>query len=170
MNKEKIMKLFFENPNEEIHLREIARRISLSPNTVMYTTNSLVKEGLLIREKKKPIINFKANIDNPKFTNEKRIFNIKKIYDSGLIEYLINIYNNPEAVVLFGSYSRGEDNKKGDVDVAIITKRKEKTNLEKFEKKIKKKIHLLEIDKNKVNKEFLSSLANGIVVYGYLSI
>jgi len=170
MNKGKIMKLFFESPNTEMHLREIARKTSLSPNTVMYLTDALIKEKLLLKERKKPIVNFKANIDSPRFVNEKRLFNLKKVYDSGLMEYLINEYNHPEAIILFGSYSKGEDNEKGDMDLAVITKRKEKLNLDPYEKKLRKTIHLLEVDTGKVTQEFVNSLANGIVMYGYLSI
>lgn len=164
------MEIFFENPLEELHLREIARRTKLSPNTVMNINKVLVKQGLLLKAKKRHIVAFKANIDNINFINEKKLFNLRNIYDSNIVEYLADLYNNPSAIILFGSYSKGEDNAKGDIDIAVLTKRKEKANLDIFERKLKRSVHLLEVDIDNISKEFLNSLINGIVLHGYLSL
>ena len=95
------------------------------------------------------------------------------LHESGLIEYLVEAFNQPEAIVLFGSFSKAEDNKNSDVDILIISSKKQEPNVEKFEKKLNHKIQLfihskkeLEKLKNK-NKELFNNWINGIVVYGY---
>ena len=166
----KILNLFFENSNKEFYIREIARVIKIHPNTVMKQVNFLVKEGLLIRKKTKVTVQISANIENPKFIYYKRINNLKKIYDSGVIEYLIEKFNHPEAIVLYGSYSKGEDTEKSDIDIAIVTKRSIELDLTEFEKKLKKSIHLIDIIPSKAQKEFINNLINGITLYGNLSV
>ena len=62
------------------------------------------------------------------------------IYESGIVEYLSETFPGC-AVVLFGSYSFGEDvwintdkGHKSDIDIAIIGTKDKETDLTKFEK------------------------------------
>ena len=83
---------------------------------------------------------------------------------------LIDVYGHPEAVVLFGSYAQGEDTENSDIDLAIITKRKMNLNMQSFQKKLGRKIKIQELEKAKITREFLTTLANGIVLAGYLEL
>ncbi|MBI2575528.1 nucleotidyltransferase domain-containing protein [Candidatus Woesearchaeota archaeon] len=93
-----------------------------------------------------------------------------KLYESGLISRLYSAYNAPEAIILFGSYGKGEDTSKSDIDLAVITKRRIKLGLGKYENALKRKIQVFEMETGKVDKNMLTSLANGIVLEGYLSL
>ncbi len=95
---------------------------------------------------------------------------MKNMLTSGLIEYLDEKYNTPSAIILLGSYSRGEDTAKSDIDIAVITTREIKLDLSKFEGTFKRKIQIHEIQTKRVSKNFLNNLANGIVLKGYLEI
>ena len=76
----------------------------------------------------------------------------------------------PDAIVLFGSASRGEDIEGSDIDLFLVAKERE-INLRKFEKKLKRKISLhFEDSVSKVPKELMNNIINGIVVYGYLKV
>ena len=79
-------------------------------------------------------------------------------------------YGHPEAIILFGSYSRGEDTETSDIDLAVATTKKLSLNLTLYEKKLKRKISIHEITLEKVSEEFLNNLANGLVITGYLKI
>lgn len=46
-NKLRILTLFFEGPNERLHLREIARRTGLSATGAMKILGALEKEGMV---------------------------------------------------------------------------------------------------------------------------
>jgi predicted nucleotidyltransferase len=87
-----------------------------------------------------------------------------------VISYLRDEYEEPEAMVLFGSYSRGEDTSSSDVDIAVITGKRIKLDLKKFERKIKRNINIFELDIKTAEMEFLNDLANGIVISGYLTV
>lgn len=166
----KVLNLFFEDPEGTYYIREIARRTGLNPNTVLRDVKLLEKEELLTTKKTKAILEVKSNRENPKFFQLKRLSNMKNMLTSGLIEYLDEKYNTPSAIILLGSYSRGEDTAKSDIDIAVITTREIKLDLSKFEGTFKRKIQIHEIQTKRVSKNFLNNLANGIVLKGYLEI
>ena len=168
-NEHKIMELFFRHPNKEFYLREISRLTKVPPSGCFRILNKLEKDNLINKKKNKATTNFKLG-DNLEIKRLKRLFNIKCVYESKLVDYLMNKYNNPESIVLFGSYPLGEDDEKGDIDIAIITKKHKELNLINFEKYLGKKIHLLEVNLSRVSKEFKNNLANGFILEGYLDL
>jgi len=163
------MKLFLDNPDAKLHIREIARQTKLSPPGVLKILKKLKEETLLVSERENVVENVKAS-RNEKFFLLKKAYNSLSLFESGLINCLREEYEEPEAIVVFGSYSRGEDNPKSDIDIAIVTKREAKLDLKDFEKQLKRKISIYEIQICDSSKEFLNSLANGAVVYGFLRI
>lgn len=168
-NKYKVMKLFFDSPEKRFHIREIARMTDLSAPGVLKILKKLKEEGLLISEKGKVVENVKAS-RNEKFFLLKKSYNILSLLESGLTDFLRDKYEEPEAIIVFGSYSRGEDTSESDIDIAIVTKKEIKLDLKKFEKALKRKINTYEIQIDKSEKEFLNNLANGTIVYGYLKV
>jgi predicted nucleotidyltransferase len=167
-NYDKILNVFFDNPNGKFYIREIARITKLNPNTILNITNELEKEGVVKREKKKHIVELSAVLDD-KFKTLKKIDNLKKVYDSGIIDFLKGEFS-PGAIVIIGSYSIGEDVMDSDVDIVILTKKDYKdVDLTGFEEKLNRKIHLIITDYNKISEEFYINLINGIVLYGAIN-
>jgi predicted nucleotidyltransferase len=165
-NNYKVMKLFFGNPDGKIHLREIARQVHLSAPGVSKIVARLKNEGLLLSEKTDLVDNVFAS-KNDKFLRLKRCYNVLNIYGSGIVEFLRQQYEEPEAIVLFGSYGKGEDGLKSDIDIAVVTGLTKVLDLKRFEKRIGCKVNLYEIRVKECKKEFLNNLANGIVLCGY---
>jgi len=165
----KVMELFFKYPERKFHLRELERLIKLSMPGIRKIAGKLEKEGLLESKKEKMVKNFYAS-RNEKFIQIKRVYNSYSIFTSGLLDFLKNEYGEPEAIVLFGSYSKGEDISQSDIDIAIITQEHKKLNVLSFEKKLGKTIRLYEIKIETAEKEFLNTLANGTILYGYLKV
>lgn len=168
--KKSVLELFFNEPEGGFHIREMSRRLGLHPNTITNEVKTLVKSGLLVQKKVGNIIHVKANMESSLFHVYKRLDNVMKLYESGLISRLYSAYNAPEAIILFGSYGKGEDTSKSDIDLAVITKRRIKLGLGKYENALKRKIQVFEMETGKVDKNMLTSLANGIVLEGYLSL
>ena len=108
-NKEKILKFIFEEPNKEFHLRLLARLSGLHPNTVISITDELSKCGLITKHKDKErnVAVIKANKQNDIYKLKKQFYNIEKIHESGLIDFLNRELSYP-AVFLFGSYAKAE--------------------------------------------------------------
>jgi predicted nucleotidyltransferase len=164
--REKVLELIFDFPTQRFHIREIARMLKISAPAVSNAIKKLESEGFLVH-KKGFISEIYAKIDD-QFRDFKRINNLKKIYDSGLPGYLNGKF--PLAtIVLFGSYSRGEDIEKSDIDIAIFEKEK-KLEIELFEKKLNKKINIEFIDFSKASSELKESLINGIVLFGNITL
>lgn len=166
----KILSLFFENPTESYYLRQIANIVKISPSTVSRRMKALISSQLLKVMKKKLILEVKANLDSKEFLEAKKEYNLKKIKSLGLLDILIERYSYPEAIILHGSYAKGEDDGKSDVDIAVITKKRLNLELDNFEKKLKRKIHIIETTKKDIKAEFMNNLINGIILYGYLKI
>lgn len=161
---QKVLAIFFENPTREYHLRELSRIAKLSMPTIVSTTDILHSKNLISKKKERHLTKVKANLENLNFTRCKRFFNLERVYDSGIVEYLSNTYNFPKAIILFGSYSRGEDTENSDVDIAIITNKTIQHDFLKFKKFLKRPVSLHEI--KSISKEFQANLANGIVLEG----
>ena len=105
---------------------------------------------------------------NEKTAAIKRINNIESLYKYGLVSYLKTFFEEPEAIVLFGSYATGTDISESDIDIAVVSKSKKEPSLSKFENKLKRKINLITLQKIKI--QFKNTLANGIVLDGYLRV
>ena len=167
----KTMGIFFENPTKEHYLIDLSRTIKLSHTSVKNNINQLLKEEFIIEtiekkgSRKFPI--YKANINNNKYKQYKRIFNQLSIIDSGLIEYLEQEIT-PNNIILFGSYQRGEDIEDSDIDLFIESKNKE-LNLRNFEKKLKRRIQIhFKENFSSYPKELKNNIINGIIIYGFL--
>ena len=163
---QKVLTIFFENPSREFHLRELSRLLGLSMPTIISATDKLAKENLIVKEKGKVITKVMANRENIDFTRLKRLHNLELIYKSSLINHLSESYNQPKAIILFGSFSRGEDIEKSDIDIAVITNKRLNLDLPKYENMLKKAINLHEVNLDKISKEFKANLLNGIVLEG----
>lgn len=111
-----------------------------------------------------------ADRENTLFIALKRSRNLYTLYECGLVSYLTELYGRPEAIVLFGSYARGEDTEQSDIDVVVITPKKLSCNLDKYEKKLQRKIQVKELLKEDIPSEFTTTLINGIVLSGYLQL
>ena len=76
----------------------------------------------------------------------------------------------PKSIVLFGSFSKGEDIESSDIDIFVEAEEME-IDLTKFEKKLSRKINLY-FDENlkKLGKNLKENIINGIVLGGVIEI
>lgn len=169
---DKIIEAFLNNPEREYHVREIAKLTKKSPTTISKILKNYEKKDILISENKLNHLFFKANSQNKNYKELKRHYNLKKINESGIIQYLETEFNHPEAIILFGSFAKAENIPQSDIDILIITPTKKEINLQKFEQKLTHTIQLhtystKEIDVMKTkNKPLLNTFINGITISG----
>ena len=130
----------------------------------------------MIKKTERRHLLFRANTESYSYKDAKVYYNIKSIRNSGLIEHLDKELHFPEAIVIFGSCAKGENDKKSDIDLFVISNIKKEIGLSVFEKKLKAKIQLFIKNKNefiamqKENKNLANSILNGIIVKGYLEV
>ena len=172
----KLLEIFYENPNKWYHIREISRIIKLSPTTASKYLNKLKKEGILDNKEERRHILFRANTEDKKFITKKINYNIDKIKNSGLITFLEEELIYPKAIILFGSYAKGENTPDSDIDIFVLTESKKKINLSDYEKNLKTEIQLF-VHNNKEfqlmkknNKEIFNNIINGIKLYGFIEV
>ncbi len=165
-----VLEWFLRNPTKTAHIREIARQTGFSPAGALKALKKLIKQELILESRTKVVTNYRANRESLKWLPLKKAYNQYGLYASGLVEQLVNVYEEPEAIVLFGSYANGNDTERSDVDFAIVTALEKTVDLTKFEKILMRKINIIELDIGKAKKEFLNNLANGIVLYGHLTL
>jgi len=137
--KERIREHFFVNPNSKLRVREIEKLLKLPLPSVIRYCRELQEEGIVTTVKIGNAVFYTGDRASSVFLLEKKMFNIKSIYDSGLIKYLKDELSNP-VVIVFGSYSKGEDTETSDIDLYIEAQSKKETSFEKFERILKRKI------------------------------
>jgi len=173
--KENILKIFFKEPQREFHLREIARIAGISSSTAKKYLDSLEKEEIVTSRKERNLRIFMANLESRKYKQLKINYNVMKIINSKILEYLDREMNFP-TVVLFGSWAHGENGVHSDVDLFVLANSKKKVDLSKFEKRLGAEIQLFalsnkEFDRMKrKNKELVNSIINGITLSGFLKV
>src|SRR3990167_1956336 len=86
--KQIISEYFFVNPTAKLRVREIERALKLPLPSVIRYCNELEQEGILTTNKIGNANFYTSNRGSQKYILEKKLYNIKKIYESGLIEYL----------------------------------------------------------------------------------
>jgi predicted nucleotidyltransferase len=163
--------VFFSEPTKTHYLMEIAKKAGIAHTSVRKYLGQMKKEGIIKETSEKkgkrlfPI--YTANTENTEYKKNKRISNLLRLEKSGLIDYLKSKLM-PKSIVLFGSYTRGEDIEESDIDLFIECKKKE-LDLSKFEKYLNRKIELHFKEKiNKYPPELKNNIINGIVLHGYL--
>lgn len=167
---EEVLEYFFKHPTQEKHIRGLAEETDISYSTIRNSLQELLEEGLVEKREESKMVFYSGNFQSQRFRNLKKVFNIYSLYRSGLVEELEEELR-PDAVVLFGSYLKGSDREKSDVDIAIVNGREISLDLSNFESKLGRGIHLVQIpDLKKEDKEFKNTLANGYVLKGYLSV
>ena len=92
------------------------------------------------------------------------------LYGSGVIDYINKKLSYP-VIILFGSFSKGEDVEQSDIDLFIGSPEKS-IDLSGFEKKVGKKFQVfLEDDLLKIkNRHLINGILNGLVLEGFLEL
>ena len=162
---------FFVNSTVKLRVRQIERATKAPLPSVVRYVKELNDEGIIKAEKISDIMLYSADRSSRSFLLEKRLFNIKLLFDSGLIDYLIKEYHNAP-IIVFGSYSRGEDVEDSDIDIYLESPKKDNVDLSKFEKNLRKHIQIFKYKNiNDIgNKELINNIMNGITLNGFVEV
>ena len=169
--KETIKNHFFLNPTDNLRVRQIERKLKLPLPSVIRYTKELEKENIIKRNITSEVTFYTADRSSKEFILGKKLFNLKNLHTSSLIDFLKNELSNP-VIVVFGSYSKGEDIESSDIDLYIETLSKKSLNLDKYKKKLNRDIQLF-IHKNikeVKNKQLTNNIINGISLNGFLEV
>ena len=156
------------NSGSSVNQRGIASALGVSPTAVAKSIKKLEEDKFVVASAhpKINLISYEFNRDNKKAIEMKRTGNLKLIYESELTGFLEEKFPGC-TIILFGSYSRGEDTKDSDIDIAIIGAKEKRVDLKRFEKKLEREIRINFYKSFKeIDKELKENLFNGIVLSG----
>jgi predicted nucleotidyltransferase len=166
---EEILELLMQKAGISLTQRDIAKLLKVSPTAIGNSLEKLKKQNLINIEHQKTMNLISFNREEKKAIELKRVTNLKNIYISGLSQYLFE--NSPGcAIILFGSYSKGEDTVKSDVDIAIIGIKNKKLDLDFFGKTLERQINLNFYESfPKIHERLKNNILSGIILSGTIS-
>lgn len=166
-NEGEILEYFAERP-DEIHIRGLSEEVGMPYASVRKALKDL-EEKEFVKSDKKSKMTFYSPTDK-KFREAKKLVNLEKLEDSNLVDFLEKELR-PEAVVLFGSFLEGRDDQDSDIDLAVIGGRNKDLDLTEFEEELCREIQTTQVENlREENEEFKNTLANGLVLQGYLEV
>ena len=117
--KNKVLEQLFKHPDVEYSLTDLAKEAGVSKSNIGGLLDRFYEAGIITITRLTKIWRIRANQESWYFTTSKIVFNLSYIYQTGLVEFINTLYNNPRAIVLFGSFRWGTDVSGSDIDLAV---------------------------------------------------
>jgi len=165
---QKILSLFVANPDKSFYGREISKKLNISLGATSNALRLFKKKGILVSEKKGKTSLYTLRSSNP-YLDYFKILNSLLILEP-LIEKLKII---SKQIILYGSYATGTFTSDSDVDLFIVSEKREEVLkiIDKFTSKkvlniqpvIKKHIEWIQLYKK--DPEFFNELNSGITLW-----
>jgi len=174
--KNKIIEVLFRYPEKEFSLSDLAREAKVAKANISKILEEFQEAELISIEKLSKIWRIKANQTNWLYVRSKIVYNLSFVYKSGLVEFLVDYFKNPKAIVLFGSFRKGEDLSNSDIDIAIeLYDAKEYhimglRELVEFEQIIGRRIQIHLFSRENIDTGIFNNIANGILLWGFLEV
>ena len=172
----KVLNWFFDFPDREMSLNDLSDQLEISKTTANRIVSQLKDENFLNVEILGKVWRITCNKFHLYNFTRKIPTHLIGIYESGIIEEIHKIIPNPKAVILFGSYRKGDDGERSDIDIAVEVFGNEEIKIETlgvlnqlgYRKNILVNLHIF--SRNKVDINLFSNIANGIVLEGFLEV
>lgn len=171
---QKVMETLFMFPDKEFSLSDIAREAGVAKANIGAILEKMHSAKLIEITKLNVTWRIRANQQSFDFIKRKVVFNLNLVYQSNLVEFLDDYFRHPKAIVLFGSFRKGDDITDSDIDIAIEISEAEDyriislKELEDLEKDIKRNIQIHLFSRKSIDRHVFNNIANGIVVSGFL--
>jgi len=171
-----ILYWFFAYPEVKITLTELSKKLGISKKTASRIVTDLAKENFLIVEPIGKSWRIHCNIQHRYNRMYKIGHNISLVYSSGIIAEIYRLIGNPKAVILFGSYRKGDDMGTSDLDIAVEVLGNEDLRIIHlgtlpqlgFRKNVQVNLHIF--SRNKIDLNLFANIANGVILDGFLEV
>jgi predicted nucleotidyltransferase/biotin operon repressor len=173
---QKTLVWYYSFPNAELGLSDLAREVGMSKTTANKIVERLMKEGFLVRKVYGKTWSISCDKSHPYNIIRKVPFNLSGVleaYSGGMRKSILKVEPNPIAVVLFGSYSKGDDNDKSDIDIAVEVIGDKNMTMELgsisefgYRKNVAINLHIF--SRKTVDPNLFANIVNGMVIEGFL--
>lgn len=171
----RIRNWFFDFPDKEFSFNEICEQTDTSKTTASIVVQNLIAKGWATKQVIGKLWRLSANMSNMRFKHYKIVHNLELIYGTNVLEYIQTNYPMPRAIVLFGSYRKGDDISTSDIDLAVeipgtqgIITQEAAIDILGYRKNVKINIHTF--SRQTVDINLFNNIANGIVLSGFLEV
>ena len=150
----------------------LANGLNVSQPGIAKALPALEKKALITVQKDRQSgrLAIEMNRDSIEVVRFKRAHNLMQVYESGLARFLEDSFPGA-AIILFGSYSRGDDTATSDIDIAVIGRKEKALDFSSYEKALARKIIVNYYDNlPAVHKALRENICNGIVLAGGISL
>lgn len=176
---QKVLIWFYSFPNMETGLNDLSADLGISKTTAKKIVDMLVKKGFLNKQVYGKAWRITCNNNHQYNFTRKIAYNLSMVfeaYQQGMREGILKLAGNAKAIILFGSYRKGDDNEKSDIDIAVEVAGDEGIQVIElgilpefgFRKNVKINLHIF--SRNKIDLNLFSNIANGIVLEGFLEV
>ncbi len=165
---QKILRLLFIKTGTALNQRRIARILDVSQPAVVKALPELEKLDFIQKQQDKESKRWaiELNRENRRLIQLKRSDNLKQVYECELADFLEKEFAGA-TIILFGSYSKGEDTVDSDIDIAVVGRKEKTIKLDKFEKILERTIRINFYDSfRNIHKHLKENILNGIVLAG----
>ncbi|MEK6974687.1 MAG: nucleotidyltransferase domain-containing protein [Nanoarchaeota archaeon] len=172
----KVQSYFFDYPAKEFSLNDLCASIKISKTTANKVVLELVKEGFLNIQTIGKLWRITCNQRHYYNTTRKIPYHLNLVYESEIVERISNIIHNYKAIILFGSYRKGDDDEKSDIDMAVEIIKDDALkivrlgNIPRLGYRENVPINLHIFSKDMIDLNLFANIANGIVLYGFLEV
>lgn len=120
-----VLEFFLSNPYTKVHIKKLARELNLSPQTSNRYMRLYEAEKLLESESIGNLIQFSLNNRHPLVKEWKRLYFNLVLHESNFLDNFVQ--RNPSIIniLLYGSHANGEYSEKSDIDILVISQKKE---------------------------------------------
>lgn len=154
---------------ETYNARTLAKALQVSSPAIAKALPKLGQQGLINLKKEAGRLRIELNLDQPEVISLKRAENLKLLYESGVVKFLCDSFPGT-VIILFGSYSLGEDIFSSDIDIAVIGTGEKKLDLSPFQKVLEKAININYYPSFEVDRHLRNNILKGIVLKGSVNI
>src|ERR1700674_3299853 len=122
--RQRLLAYYFTNPTARLHLRDLAKRLSIDPSNLSRELRRLENEGLFRSEVSGRQKYFQLNRAYPLFAEVRGIV-AKTIGAAPLIAQSLKKIEGIGEAYLYGSFARNQQDAASDIDVLVIGNPKE---------------------------------------------
>ncbi|MBS3093524.1 nucleotidyltransferase domain-containing protein [Candidatus Pacearchaeota archaeon] len=157
-------------------LNDLASQLSISKTNARTIVLQLVEEGFLSLKELGRLWRISCNKSHFFNYTIKIAYNIENIYESNILGEIRKVIPNSRAIILFGSYRKGDDTEKSDIDIAVEVIDNEDLRINQlgiiheigFRKNVPVNLHIF--SRNKIDLNLFANIANGILLDGFLEV
>ena len=167
-----VLGLFFTEPTKHWSFKDIINISNTSRTKVNKWLKLFIKDKLIKRIKPRGKMPYYiGNYNCPEYQNKKKIFTLKKLHNSGLLNHLSSL-KKAKTIILFGSMLRSDWYSESDLDLFIYGDASE-FDLGHYEEEIGHEIQLFTAkskkDLNKLGPNLMRNIIKGYLVKGDLN-